>query len=66
MVEKNAPWQKASKIDPWSRETDPSSFAGDEWVDADQEKAVIASDIEEGVNRPVRERFMHPQHDVES
>jgi hypothetical protein len=66
MVEKNSPWQKASKIDSWSRETDPSSIAGDEWVDADQERAVTASDIEEKVKRPVGERFMHPQHDVES
>ena len=66
MVEKNSHWQKVSKIDSWSRETDPSSIAGDEWVDSDQEKTVTASDIEEEVNRPVRERFMHPQHDVES
>ena len=66
MVEKNSSWQKPSKIDSWSRKTDPSSFAGDEWVDEDQEKSVTSSDIEEEVIRPVGERFMHPQHDVES
>ena len=69
MVEKDTPWRKAEKIHPWSRETDPSSLAGDEWVgegDPGVEKAVTPTNVIENSNRPVMERFMHPQHDVES
>ncbi len=69
MVEKDAPWRQAEKIHPWTRETDPSSLAGDEWVDKGDpgvEKAVKEEDVKAHPHRPVMERFMHPQHDVES
>ena len=68
MVEENAPWRKVAKDHPWSRQTDPSSLTGDEWVgkgDPGEDKATKAEDVEKNPHHAVVERFMHPQHDVE-
>lgn len=67
MVEKNAPWRQAAAVDPWTKETDPSAFAGDEWVaegDPGVRKGVTKNDLEQNPLQAT-ERFMHPQHNVE-
>lgn len=56
-------------LDHWTTDIDPSIMAGDGWVDEDDPggRQAVGKEAAHGVQTgAIADRFMHPQHDVET
>lgn len=57
---------KTTPLDNWSKETDPATMSGDQWVDKNQDigsNSTENKELAEGLP-PQSGIFMHPTHDV--
>ena len=56
-------------LDHWTTDIDPSIMAGDGWVDEDDPggRQAVSEETGQGAQAKMTvDRFMHPQHDVET